>query len=42
MKHFRKLTPLLRAQFVRDIVVGVIMGFVILTAFSAQLIWETM
>lgn len=42
MKHFRKLSPLLRAQVVRDMAVGVIMGFVILTAFSAQIIWETM
>lgn len=42
MKHIRKLGPLFRAQVVRDVGVGVIMGFVISIALSAQIIWETM
>jgi hypothetical protein len=37
MKIIKKIRPLLR-----DFGVGVIMGFVILTALSAQIIWETM
>lgn len=42
MRYIKKLTPLLRAQFVRDVGLGVIMGFIILTALSAQIIWEAM
>jgi len=42
MRYIRKLGPLLRAQVVRDIGLGVIMGFIILTALSAQIIWEAM
>lgn len=42
MRYIKKLRPLLRAQVVRDLGIGVIMGFIILTAMSAQIIWEAM
>jgi len=42
MRYIKKLSPLLRAQVLRDVGLGVIMGFIILTAFSAQVIWEAM
>ena len=42
MKHIKKLGPLLRAKVVKDFGIGVVMGFVILTVLSAQIILETM
>lgn len=42
MKHIKRLSPLLRSKVVKDFGLGVVMGFVILTVLSAQIILETL